>query len=90
MRLSLLPLFLACGLAAPVFASETAMSDFRTALDATLKKSQEAKRGVVFHVNGASIPGVVKEIYGDTVVVANQQHGRILIRIERIDAVEAD
>ena len=55
----------------------------------TLKSSHERKRGVVIHINGQSIAGVVKAIGPDVVVLANQEFDRILIRRERIDAVEA-
>lgn len=56
----------------------------------TLKASHEAKRGVVLHVNGHAISGVVKAIGPDVVVLANREHQTILVRRERIDAVEAN
>ncbi len=61
----------------------------REALTA-LKASHANKRGVVLHVGGQRIPGIVKAIGPDSVVLANQEHSRIVVRRERIDAIEAD
>jgi hypothetical protein len=63
---------------------------FDTQLDAMLAASQQDKKGLVFHVDGQAIPGGVKETSGDYVIVANQEHGRILIRRASIDAVAAN
>jgi hypothetical protein len=53
-----------------------------------LQASHANKRGVVVHVNGEAIAGIVKAIGPDSVVLANQQYGTIVVRRERIDAVE--
>ncbi len=71
-------------------AAPAAGKTFEQQLDGMLANSRDNKRGLVFHIKGQSIPGVVKEISGDAVVAANQEHGRILIRREWIDAVEGD
>ena len=63
---------------------------FEAQVDAMLLASQQEKRGLVFHVDGQAIAGGVKEIATDYVVVANQEHGRILIRRAGIDAVAAN
>ena len=53
--------------------------------------SQKDKRGLTFHVNGQSIPGVVTKVIGNEAVeVRNQSHGRIVIRMDRIDAIAAN
>ena len=53
--------------------------------------SQKDKRGLTFFVKGQSIPGVVTKIIGtDAVEVRNQTHGRIIIRIDQIDALAAN
>jgi len=53
--------------------------------------SQKDKRGLTFHVNGQSIAGVVTRVVGtEAVEVRNQTHGRIVIRLDRIDAVAAN
>ena len=58
--------------------------------DAMMKASLESKRGLVFYVDGQTIPGAVKQIGPDFVIVANQEHGQVLIRLDRIDAVAAN
>jgi endonuclease YncB( thermonuclease family) len=53
-------------------------------------QSQKDKRGLTFYVKGQSIPGVVTRVIGnDAVEVRNQTHGRIVIRIDSIDAIAA-
>lgn len=82
---------------AMVFASANAVAEEPAAADTferealkALKASFEAKRGLTLHVGGQRIGGVVKAIGPDVVVLANREHARILVRRERIDAVEAD
>jgi hypothetical protein len=83
--------FAALMLAAAVAAGpEVKTTDFQGELRAVLDASLTAKKGIVFHVQGSTIPGYVRQVLSDAVVVANQQHGRIVIRFDRIDAVEAD
>jgi hypothetical protein len=50
--------------------------------------SQKEKRGLMFYVKGQSIGGAVTKLIGnDAVEIRNQTHGRIIIRIDQIDAV---
>lgn len=56
----------------------------------SLKRSFEGGRGIVVHVGGQRIAGVVKAIGPDVVILANREHSRILVRRERIDAVEGE
>lgn len=52
------------------------------------ERSLVEKRGLTFFVNGQTVPGLVTEILGDEAVVAySQTYSRIIIRIDRIDAV---
>lgn len=51
------------------------------------ESSQQNKKGLTFYVNGQTIPGIVTHATSDHVEVKNQQYGRIVIRIDRIDAV---
>ena len=54
-------------------------------------QSQKDKRGLTFYVKGQAIPGVVTRVIGnDAVEVRNQTQGRIVIRIDSIDAVAAN
>jgi hypothetical protein len=53
--------------------------------------SQKEKKGLTFYVQGQAIPGVVTKIIGeDAVEVRNQTSNRIIIRLDRIDAVAAN
>jgi endonuclease YncB( thermonuclease family) len=54
-----------------------------------LQESLETKKGITFYVNGNTIPGYVTRII-DTVAVEvkNQRSSKVLILMEKIDAVE--
>ena len=64
-------------------AQSPAAQNFRKLLD----RSEKERKGLMFYVKGQTIPGVVVKINGDTVEVRNQTYGRIIIRLESIDAV---
>lgn len=50
--------------------------------------SMKEKKGLTFYIGGQTVGGLVVKIHGDThVEVRNQISPRILIRIDRIDAV---
>lgn len=50
--------------------------------------STKEKKGLTFYVGGEKIPGLVVKVHGETLVeVRNQTSSRVLIRIDRIDAV---
>lgn len=61
----------------------------REALKA-LKASFAARRSVVIHTNGSTITGLVKAIGPDVIVLANREHETLVVRRERIDAIEAN
>ena len=63
---------------------------FEAELIAVLKSGIAARKGMVFHVQGAEINGVVKEVRSGAVLVSNHENARILIRFDRIDAVEGN
>ena len=53
--------------------------------------SKKDGKGLVFHIGGQSIPGVVTRVIGDDAVeVRNREYGRIVLRLERVDAVAAN
>lgn len=53
-----------------------------------LQTSQAEKKGLVFYLGGQTVAGIVIKITGnDLVEVRNQTHSRILIRLDRVDAV---
>lgn len=66
------------------------LDTFEREVLAALKASHQQRRGIVVHVGGEAIGGVVTGIGTDVVSLANREHARILVRRERIDAVEAD
>lgn len=53
-----------------------------------LKSSQAEKKGLDFYINGQVIGGGVVRASGDgTVEIRSQEFGRILIRLDRVDAI---
>lgn len=83
----------ALGLIAIAFAlsaTHALAEDASSAIQQALEASQRAKRGVMLHVNGATIGGgVVKIEPGQWVELKNQEYASIIVRIERIDAVSS-
>jgi hypothetical protein len=60
---------------------------FRELLEMSLKE----KKGLTFYVHGQVISGGVIRLIGeDAVEVKNREFGRIIIRLDRIDAVAAN
>ena len=60
---------------------------FQELFDYSLKE----KKGLTFFVQGQTIPGVVTKILSeDAIEVRNQTSSRIIIRLDRIDAVSAN
>jgi hypothetical protein len=54
-----------------------------------LEESQQSKKGITFYVNGTTVVGYVTNIIGDKAVEAkNQRSSKVLIAIDRIDALE--
>ncbi len=88
---SVIPLFLFAMASGSAQAEQPAATDtFEREALASLKRSFENGRGIVVHVGGQRIGGVVKAIGPDVVVLANREYSRILVRRERIDAVEGE
>lgn len=60
---------------------------FQELFDYSLKE----KKGLTFFVQGQTIPGIVtKMVSEDAIEVRNQTSSRIIIRVDRIDAVAAN
>ncbi len=75
---------LGAGLVLPARAADTPQQ----AIEKALQAAQQAKKGVTLHVGGQPIGGGVVRIEpGQVVELKSQQHGRIVVRIDRIDAV---
>lgn len=64
-------------------AGSPAMNPYQELFDLSMKE----KKGLMFHVGGQSIGGVVVKVGEHAVEVKNREYGRILIRLDRIDAV---
>jgi len=65
-------------------AKENSMNPFAELFET----SQTEKKGLTFYVGGATIAGIVAKVNGaDSVEVRNQMHSRIVIRLDRVDAV---
>ena len=88
---TLIPILLLTSLTMTAQAQDPASADTfeREALKA-LKAAHAAKKSVVVHIGGETIAGAVKAIGPDSIIISNREHATIIIRRERIDAVEAD
>lgn len=51
-----------------------------------LEASQNEKKGVMLYLKGQSLGGVVVRITGDLVEMRNREYGRIVVRMDAIDA----
>jgi hypothetical protein len=83
----LFTVMLAAGLAlsTPGMASEGQM--FKELLEMSLKE----KKGLTFYVHGQTISGGVTRIIGDDAVeIKSREFGRIIIQLDRVDAVAAN
>jgi len=65
----------------------SAQSAAAQSLRELLDRSEKERKGLMFYVKGQTIPGIVVKIGADTVEVRNQTYGRIIIRLDSIDAV---
>ena len=54
-----------------------------------LELSQREKKGLTFYIGGQTVVGIVTQIVedGSAVEVRNQSQSRIILRMERVDAV---
>ncbi len=68
----------------PLHAAE---SLFSQSIRELLDRSEKERKGLMFYVKGQTIPGVVVKVGADAVEVRNQTYGRIIIRLDSIDAV---
>ena len=52
--------------------------------------AQQDKRGITIYVSGQTIGGAVTRVEpGQWVELKNQTHGKIIVRIDRIDGIAA-
>ena len=74
----------------PDAAAPKPLDGFEREVLGALQASHAQRRSVVLHVAGSTVSGIVTGIGPDVIALANREHARILVRRERIDAVEAD
>jgi hypothetical protein len=73
-------------LASAFSASSGAHAATSDPLRLTLEQSRDSKQGVTLIVGGHDVALMVIQITSDYVIGKNQQHDRIVVRIDRIDA----
>jgi hypothetical protein len=73
-----------------VLPASSSMAADAQAFKELLEMSQKEKKGLTFYVNGQVIAGGVMRITEDAVEIKNREFGRIIIRLDRIDAVAAN
>ena len=79
-RRTSLKMIVAAAAAVPAIGGTTSM--FRSILEA----SQNEKKGLMLWVRGQSIPGIVVKIEAETVELRSREYGRIVVRIDSLDA----
>ena len=85
--LTILSGYLLCG---PIAGNPTAsaQSSAGQAFRELLERSEKDKKGLTFYVRGQTISGIVVKMIGsEAVEVRNQTFGRIIIKLESIDAL---
>ena len=85
-RRALAALALAAALTSGVAHATDALQGIEQAIAAALQD----KRGITLFVNGQTIAGAVTRIEpGQWVELRNQQYGRMIVRLDRIDGIAA-
>jgi hypothetical protein len=74
-------MLVAAAAAVPAIGGNTSM--FRSILEA----SQSEKKGLMLWVRGQSIAGLVVKIDAESVELRSREYGRIVVRLESLDAV---
>ena len=73
-----------------VAAGAAAAADAVKGIEAALVAAQQDKRGITIYVAGQTIGGAVTKVEpGAWVEMKNQTSGKIIVRIDRIDAIAA-
>jgi hypothetical protein len=73
-----------------VAAGASVAADAVKGIEQALVAAQQDKRGITIYVSGQTIGGAVTRVEpGQWVELKNQTHGKIIVRIDRIDAIAA-
>jgi putative heme degradation protein len=63
-------------------------ADVNKGIEQALAAAQESKKGIMVYTGGQAIGGAVTKIEaGQWVELRNQQYGRIVVRMDRIDGI---
>lgn len=63
-------------------------ADVNKGIEQALAAAQESKKGIMVYAGGQAIGGAVVKIEaGQWVELRNQQYGRIVVRMDRIDGI---
>jgi hypothetical protein len=85
-RAAILPALLAAILCTALATAPAWAAEPPRAIEQMLAAAQQEKRGVTLHVSGQIIAGAVVRIEpGQWVELRNQQFGRIVVRLDRVD-----
>ena len=77
-------------LALVLASTATLAADAANGIEQALASAQQDKRGIVLYVGGQTVAGAVTRVEpGKWVEMRSQQWGKIVVRLERIDAVAA-
>ena len=77
-------------LALVLASTATLAADVANGIEQALASAQQDKRGIVLYVGGQTVAGAVTRVEpGKWVEMRSQQWGKIVVRLERIDAVAA-
>lgn len=82
-----LALVLAASFASAQTEAPTTHPDTAHAMNSLFEKSKQENKGLMFHVQGQQIAGIVVDVGSDFVTVKNREYNIIVIRKDRIDAV---
>lgn len=70
------------------FAMSASAAESPKGLDDAINAALASKRGVTLYVNGQTVSGAITKVEpGQTVELRNQEHGRIVVRWDRIDGI---
>ena len=72
--------------AAAVVAEPSLMGKDSSTMKEMLESSQNDKKSVTLYVKGQTIGGLVTKMAGEFVELRNREFGRIMVRIDAIDA----
>jgi len=73
-------------IAAAIAAESTLIAKESDTMREILESSLTEKKSLMLYVKGQSIGGIVTKVTADTAELRNREYGRIVVRIDSIDA----